>query len=893
MSAYLLGDRVRLNLPNKTKDCHGAIGTVVRIGGGGKYPVVQLDDATITTAVAPTSLDQTGAKALGLEIKTKDDVLYPNYYAVDDELEPIIDAHILPGTKLIIKHTDGSEIEGVFVCLNNSPANMEYAILRVSIPHDFASGRTQRGLGNPENIAAAKKLNFNPSDDTYYFVRISSNALRYPHHKQAIPITSDTKPIAPNADTKPKEAFMPEPKQDTKLHSYKPGDRVFLKPVGQSYKPTTGTVIRLLSHSEPSSKVILVDQPNNGPNALEEYWSDMEAVKQLGLPTENRRTYYALPGEIEPIIDLESPPGTKALYRRGGVDVEATIVCKHAAGGLLVSVPAHTFGFKTLNAHNHIEAAKKLGLDPVNGYYAQVSSSLLKDLRPVLTAPPVEPAKPTEPVEPTPPKQEPALDPELTKFFLKLMKSLTPSSGPIAPGEILYIQVDDHIEEVVALCRYWTQDGRWVVRLPADSTAPPGFNDGLNGVHTTDERNSKLAPHRHIIKQQGYDPDEPRYCSVSERAIKGIRQEGTKVNVQGRTATFITASKGGIVIQYDDEKGMYNLDQLIKALGHGNEMISRAAKTIGLDTSRNGYDWIANGAFSWVDLPTVINASEEAEEAKESKPILWGLVLERGAKVIANGRNATYVCMHNIHPMCKDSNDIVVYYDEYALDMSSLSSDAHELRKQAIAIGLDPNVPQFGVVPLSAISAISSGIPDTIIIDSLGSLDDKHDTTPVEYDVGYLELEKGDIVKVQVKHSYTGEWHEREGVVITDVSSGNRVVLHLKEGFDCGETYDEEETFETACSKEIVAAKDLGIDLTNESVWFCNANDTKVIEKLGKHKKGVDLGGVLLGMGALVGAIIGHGLNAKTPAARVVVDNDVSSSSSDEAETPIEQEMNE
>jgi hypothetical protein len=412
----------------------------------------------------------------------------------------------------------------------------------------------------------------------------------------------------------------------------------------------------------------------------------------------------------------------------------------------------------------------------------------------------------------------------------------------------------------------------------------------------------------------GYNPDEPRYCSVKPSAIKSVHQIGSVINVGGRLGYFIGACPRGVIVWYADGNTNYNLSTLFHSTDDIDiPRIRQASLSIGIHPEGMGYDCVAEGAFSWEEPAVPLAAVRENQTGRQP------LFLTPGTRIMVNGKKATYVCRHSIHPYSKNSTDLIVHYDAEPVGggrmsgASGISSVAKELRAAAVHLGFDPEAMTYGFIPVSSdISALLE--PPVMPVDVAKQPElatdqwqivietdpEKGGKTEEQYDSAYLELEKGDVAKISVRNEHDFEWsdwQEREAIVIDDITTNDKewVVLYLKEPYDDGTEWDEGE-FEETYASSIAAAKEMGLELTPKNAWICQGDDTRVIEKLTKYEPPVkkEEGGLtpaMIFMGALAGAMFTAGAKGAKDSVRIATDTDVSVDVETEASTEIESEI--
>jgi hypothetical protein len=245
-----------------------------------------------------------------------------------------------------------------------------------------------------------------------------------------------------------------------------------------------------------------------------------------------------------------------------------------------------------------------------------------------------------------------------------------------------------------------------------------------------------------------------------------------------------------------------------------------------------------------------------------------------GDKVNVGGKIATYIAparrdaivvgrQQVYHPI----DGIVARFDnvEDRCNHTRLGIPFH--REQAGALDFNEETNEYVVLSSDKFQWISSDTTHKIV-------EGKTVLARPEYDAGYLELEKGDIVKVKL----TDVPEEVEVIVITDASTHDSVVVILKDPPQSfTDRYSDDvlsPSFDDDFADEIKIAKGMGLTLDDTNVWICSGEDTKVIEKIGKHAEKSSIGPGLMLLGALGGALLSQLSNTKQ-AAPIRVANDI------------------
>lgn len=127
---------------------------------------------------------------------------------------------------------------------------------------------------------------------------------------------------------------------------------------------------------------------------------------------------------------------------------------------------------------------------------------------------------------------------------------------------------------------------------------------------------------------------------------------------------------------------------------------------------------------------------------------------------------------------------------------------------------------------------------DTKVVDRLG----QYERTDEENELAMTDLKVGDIVKVKIGDAGAeDEWHEVEGIVVSEDNEENWAVLHVVKGMDAIEWAEDwkDDWAPNDYKPSIAAAKKLGLDMTLDTLWFCHPDQTQIIKRVGtyEHKK--------------------------------------------------------
>jgi hypothetical protein len=357
-------------------------------------------------------------------------------------------------------------------------------------------------------------------------------------------------------------------------------------------------------------------------------------------------------------------------------------------------------------------------------------------------------------------------------------------------------------------------------------------------------------------KLSGYNPESPAYLNVETSELSDAKKPSSHI----KPGDIITIEENGIreeAIVICDHAYM---DRYVVRLKSDTKFVATSGST---------------RAVHRMAQPRIIHATHKAEAMKigfnpddeRYASIVSDVIIAHhpiGSSMKVGDKYGQYVA-----PSLGVMEDALIIHRNHNEPYGwNLTSDHPFAIEKAKALGFEPTANEFAAVSLGKFS-----------------WDDPNDLSTSNK---YLELEKGDIVKLKLD----GLKEECEAIVITDASTHDSVVVLIKEpSEEFIDRYGEENTgsFSSDFSDEIKIAKDMGLTLNNDNLWICSRYDTEVVENIGKHKTNDVLSPALMLLGALGGAALTGLMSGMKPQTSVRVDT---STTEDMVETAVEEVAN-